>query len=34
MSGQIIKQVKINGQSKIDFRINNAGVYLYPLELS
>ena len=27
MSGQIIKQVKINGQSKIDFRINNAGVY-------
>ncbi len=27
MSGQLIKQVKINGQGKIDFRINNAGVY-------
>ena len=27
MSGQIIKKVKINGQSKIDFAIKNAGVY-------
>jgi hypothetical protein len=28
MSGQIIKQVKINGQSKVDFTIKNAGVYI------
>jgi len=27
MSGQIVKQVKINGQNKIDVTIKNAGVY-------
>ena len=30
-SGQIIKRVKINGQSKVDFTIKNAGVYFIRL---
>jgi hypothetical protein len=31
MSGQIIKQIQLKGQDKINFAINNAGVYFIRL---